>query len=257
MSYRTTFLYDNPADFDYNHQELVVTDAARLALVADPLKTIDLYLADDAGSVYDNTKAEFVGGVCKQKPAVTDPSVLFYASYSDVIDPELSVPSGTSSVLGGAVVTSGSLDLSQNAAELHHVFNSAVALGQTGAVRFTLLPHYSNSPTVTEYMFCISTAETVLGYADNIRLYHDTDGVIKLQMYDSLANLIYDGIVGSWAPTEDQPYLIEFDFDLTAGATRVFIDGVQLGSTITATGTRVADMDILILGQNYIPPVPA
>ncbi|MDR3540318.1 MAG: hypothetical protein P4L69_05045, partial [Desulfosporosinus sp.] len=58
--------------------------------------------------------------------------------------------------------------------------------------------------------------------------------------YNNVASNQYTTSLGTWACTANQEYEFELNWDVNAGvaATRLFIDGVQLGSTITNSYTR-------------------
>ena len=72
---------------------------------------------------------------------------------------------------------------------------------------------------------------------------HDKDGV----------EAIYQDF-GTWTEYEPGiPYEFELNWDLTTGASRLFINGVQFGDTITGTCERDANVHIFRMGCGYDP----
>jgi hypothetical protein len=110
--------------------------------------------------------------------------------------------------------------------------------GAIGTIRWKFRPDYSGNPAGRQELMVTSAA---VSNNNNLILFrHDTDGVFKILISGSSASIATTNI-GAWSPTADTDYEIELNFDLTNGASRLFIDGEQLGSTITTiktVGTR-------------------
>jgi len=108
---------------------------------------------------------------------------------------------------------------------------------QTGTVRFKLTPNYSGTPSD-------NTGFVGIGYAGNhtneIYLFHKiSSGEFSLSVYNSSGTLVINQYsFGVWSPTAGTEYEVELDCDFTTGATRLFINGTQLGSTCTTAVTR-------------------
>ena len=69
--------------------------------------------------------------------------------------------------------------------------------------------------------------------------YLNSPNRVYLGVYDSSGILSFDSSI-NWTPSNSTWYHIELDFDFNTGETRLFIDGVQLGDTITNTASRNA-----------------
>jgi len=204
----------------------------------DALTTINAVLA------YDYT----TGWLCMPYNAART----FYVSYATSINGTCGEGSLTGTAVGGAAILNGKLDLAHN--DNRYVSYSAVSnadFTQTGAVRFIVTPNYSGSPAIQQQLFSIGKAS---GNNTNlISLRHASNGLVKIYIYNSSAvSIINDAAFSTWSPTSGTPYLFELNIDLTTGATRLFVDGVQKGSTLTQTGTRSTDVLLLHVGQ-YVP----
>lgn len=115
---------------------------------------------------------------------------------------------------------------------------------QTGTISFWVKPNYTGSPSVQQNFF-FSTQYG--GYTNRISIWHTASGV--LQAYINGSSFI-GGITNAWSPTSGTWYHIELDFDVTSGASRLFVDGTQVGSTLTATGTRGTTANSIEIGAN-------
>ena len=60
---------------------------------------------------------------------------------------------------------------------------------------------------------------------------------------------IFQSSLGNWYPIAGNSYEFEINYDLTNGATRVFIDGVQKGNTLSNTGVRSSNIRLLRIGK--------
>jgi hypothetical protein len=129
--------------------------------------------------------------------------------------------------------------------------NVVTTLGNVGAIRMRFKPNYSGTPAGDQLMFALWDAP-----APNsaIALSHSSAGDIGLYLADGAGAPIIFGTFGAWSPTAGTWYEIELNFDLTTGATRVFIDGVQNGSTNTTTGTHPTGCDTITVGSDTTGP---
>lgn len=153
----------------------------------------------------------------------------------------------TKSTYGGVATTSGSvavdtgyLWLNQSGASSSSVRYNTGALvdnGLTGSVSFYFKTNsnYSYPPTNSvNIMYLYGSSVN----ADIIKLYHMTTGYLKLQCMDITRTELFDVNLDVFSPIADTPYFISVDWDLTNGSTKVFVNGTQLGATITAVGVR-------------------
>ena len=70
-------------------------------------------------------------------------------------------------------------------------------------------------------------------------------------MFNSSGSEITSQLLPVWSPTAGQEYEFELNWDITNGEIRLFVDGVQHGSTITATGTRSSDIGLVRVGTTW------
>lgn len=139
-----------------------------------------------------------------------------------------STSSGSPTISGGYLV----LDASEYVRWVGGDGN--IPAGNTGCIRFVVQPQYSGNPGATQ-MFVISF--TLGGSNDKIEIKHDTSGNLLAIIRDEAANGVVN-ISHAWSPTSGTDYEIELNWDGTNGATRLFLDGTQVGSTDNSTFTR-------------------
>lgn len=119
---------------------------------------------------------------------------------------------------------------------------------QVGCIRW--LWHGPNGGAET---CMISIAKASANSSNLIEVYEDMGAeTIKLRIKNSAdADIIPLSTVGSIEWGYGDPVLFELNWDLTTGATRLFVNGKQLGSTFTQTGTRDASIAQLRFGADY------
>jgi len=182
-------------------------------------------------------------------PIPFNPDLTFYAPYYTNIDADWALGDKTGLAGGGAAVVSSWLDLAHGDARyVEYDATDNANSQQVGAFRFTLKPNYTGTPSELYVFFGVSKSTI----ADNniINLYHDTGGKLRCSIYDSSDTPILSGVdLGAWSPVSGTSYEIELNYDITAGATRLFIDGFQQGTTQTATGTRDSAIGKLHVGK--------
>lgn len=133
---------------------------------------------------------------------------------------------------------------------------------QTGCVRFTYYQLPGSTQVGTRTLLNISKAA-----ADNdnqIKINLEQDGDVVITVRDATGTAIINGVtfgnlynfykgmpvtpassIGNYYNTNG--IVFELNYDLTAGATRLFINGVQMGATNTSTGTRDTSIDLIRL----------
>lgn len=175
----------------------------------------------------------------------------FSAKYSSDINATWCGGVYTGVANGGATVLNGKLDL--NHGDNRYVEYDAAGnadFQQTGTIRFKLTPNYSTAPLIDQAFFSISSAD--LASINLIALYNaSSDGSLALSVYDSTGTPIISGVnLGIWTPILGTEYEFEVNIDITSGATRFFINGIQFGSTIVSTGSRNTNINKLAIGQD-------
>jgi hypothetical protein len=212
----------------------------------------------EAGDLWDDTGTELTPHKSRDVCLATDKKYCFeqpvdstfYATYLSSINGDYGLGSVTGASFGGASIVSGWLDLTHG--DNRYVSYDAAlnaSSQQSGAFKFKVKPNYSDAPLNNYVFFSISAAN--LSSVNLIVLYHvPTTGIVTLSVYDhSGASIITGGDLGVWFPTSGTIYEFELDFDITSGATRLFIDGIQSGSTLIETGIRSNDIHVFEVGQ--------
>jgi len=190
-------------------------------------------------------KLEVAGGDAALEEGLPDNGT-FVANYTVDEDANYSTGSATGTLAAGASVSGGELVLTANGYCDYDADGNADSQ-QTGCIRWQYIPGYSGSPASDRGLLVICEAA---GNATNaIRIKNESSGHISLWMYGS-SGIYGPTNLGAWSPTASTRYEFEFNYDLTSGATRLFIDGVQLGSTVTATGTRSANIGLFRIGND-------
>lgn len=206
-------------------------------------KVINFFLASnfisDAGIIFPGTQAELEG----QRPA----NVTFVATYTDNVNGSWGAGVLVGTAFGGASITNNRLDLAQN--DLRYVDYDAdlnADSQQVGAIKFKVTPNYSGTPGVQQTFFLVLKESGVL---DNlIQIAHLANGRLFVSIHNSSGVTIMGANFGTWNTVNGTTYEIELNYDLTVGATRLFIDGVQFGVTQTATGVRDELISLLRVG---------
>ena len=248
MSISLNFEFTNSTNYTFDSNLIEFVDGkARLKLIDNPSQTFTEDFIDDTGFTYDSDKAEFSGGKIQQKDQRC-PDATFCANYNTNINANWGDGVLTGTPTGGADVSGGKLDLAHN--DLRYVDYDAdlnADSQQVGCIRFKLTPNYTGSPSSNKSLFAIGVFP---GSINSIILYHVNSGLLWLYIYDKDNLSIVDINLGAWNQVINQEYEFELNYDITTGATRLFIDGVQFGATQTGTGIRDSNISNLRIGQN-------
>ena len=239
--------HDFSNDLDYTKENAVLSGGKGiLSFVNNPAQTFQEDFANDTGFTYDSDKVEFVGGVLKQKDQRN--GALFGANYSINENANWAAGSALGTLVNGSV-TGGWLDLLGDS--LKYCDYSAINnLGtQKGCIRFRVQSGFNSTPSSVEYLFTHkkSTSST----AGQLSLYLTTSSDLIIYAKDSAGETQFSTILGKWYPTVGSTYVIEVDYDFDAGATRVFINGSQIGATINAAFSRGTGVDVFRVGSNW------
>ena len=245
-------------DFTYTTEgNYTLSDAGKLIITTGDAKlkiqageADDYTFATPANYTYDSAKIEVTGGnaeLLDQRPA----GATFFANYASDEDGIWGDGTLTGTLNGGATVSGGNLDVTGGATGKNDEFDADANADsqQTGCIRFGLIPDYSGSPASFQTFFVI--AKQSGSGVNAIYVFHQTDGNVIVYIVDSTGTNIISSPAGSWSPTSGTEYEFELNYDITSGATRLFIDGTQLGSTFTSTGTRDAQIALLRIGNTW------
>jgi hypothetical protein len=241
----------NAGHFSYDENKLEVSsgNVAQLILNDSTGLTFSQSFSSDSGFTYNSSYTEFSGGVLQQKD--TRPSgATFFASYDSDINGNWGGGTLTGTGTGSPTIVSSALDLTGGTKYVSYTGQSNASSAQTLCVRMTITPNYSGSPATKQGFFAISKVDST---RDNgVLLDHDTGGNILIAVYNDANAQVFSTNFGAWSPTAGVTYEFEYNMDLTTGATRLFIDGAQKGSTIVTTGTRnSANINLFRIGNTW------
>ena len=218
MSVETNYPFTNPLNYTYNIDEIGIS-----------------------------------GGEQKLKDR-RPPDATFYISYASNINANWGDGVLTGIPVGGASVSDGKLDLSY--ADNRYVDYSAIDnadVQQVGCVRFKYTPNYIGFPSFVTSLHLFTIAKDNEDLKNLITVSHLNTGQLNIEIRDSAGTIIIQQDLGAWSPVIGIPYEFELNFDITAGATRLFVEGVQFGATQTFTGTRDSNIGLFRVGSNYVP----
>jgi hypothetical protein len=201
------------------------------------------------GFVYDTDLIEFSSGLVQQKD--TRPTnATFYAGYSSDINGNWGSGILTGTGFGSPTISSGALDLSNGLKYLDYSAISNADSQQTGCVRFKFTPAYLSSTTTPKILFMITSSTGSLN--NLIQLYHGVNKNLAFSIYNATGIPIAASNFGLWNHIQNQKYEIEFNYDITNGNTRLFVDGVQLGNISTQLGIRSTNINLFRIGADHL-----
>lgn len=243
MSLSLVLDYSDPSQFVFDNTKLTVSGGVAALILAALSGSFSQSFGSSTGFTFNSTASEFVGGVLRQKD--TRPAnETFFAPLSSIVDGAWGNGVLTGTLSGSTAFVGGKLNLTGGSATWAAAGNADSA--QTGCVRFRVTPNYSGSPSAYQVFVAEAPAS---GIDDFDEIFHAPDGSFHIFLSGTTGTIIVDANLGAWSPVAGTEYEIELDYDLTTGATRLFIDGVQFGATQTQTGSRSAPLD-LYLGRD-------
>jgi hypothetical protein len=176
--------------------------------------------------------------------------VKFMASFASSLNADYGLGSTLVATTSGSVaITNGKLVLGSGTENyVRYSAQGNADFTQTGAIKFKYTPNYTKPDSDSTFIINIGNIGTTLGYHGQIRLLHDPAGNLLISIAPSPFSVwIFDNVsFGLWSYVAGTEYEFELNIDITLGATRLFINGIQFGSTLTGTGTRTAVSSIQI-----------
>ena len=216
-------------DYTYNTSLISVSsNQAQLVAVANP-GTFSQAYASSLGFTFNAAFTAIAAGLSQidTRPV----SENFYAHLNSIGTANWSSASTTGTLGGTTSFSNGKLNIGNNG----YIQWASTDGVQIGAFRFRVTPAYSGIPASAQLFFAVG----VTGFlASRIELYQSSAGNLTLVVVDNVGAYIINVNLGAWAPVSGTEYEFELNYDLTAGATRLFINGVQFGATQVAIGTR-------------------
>lgn len=242
-----SFLFSSPDDYEFDSDAVEISDLTLALKMQEATNFYSQDYSDPDNFDFEADKVEFSEGKVLQKDQ-RPPGATMGAKFSDSINANWGGGSLTATPFNGAGISGGKLDCTAG----KYITLSAVSnadFAKIGCLRFKMTPNYTGAPASSTILFALTDAP---GSVKNlIQIIHNAgNGTIILTVYDNASQLIFNSYLGAWLPTSGVGYELELNLDLEAGATRLFINGAQLGATETGTGNR-AGANVLFLGANY------
>lgn len=247
MSFTQTYPFNAAVDYNKVNTE-VAGGKATLSIVPNTAQSFLQSFDASAGFTFNSTYAEFVGALLRQKD--TRPAnQTFFATWDQG---SINGNWGGGSLVptnNGAVLISGALELLGGAGlkYIDFVGTSNADSLQVGCLRLKIKPNYSGNPATIQHFIRLSQANASTNNV--IGFFHQTSGQIALRVFNSAGGTIMSTDIGAWSPVSGTSYELEMNWDITAGAIRFFINGVQLGATGTGTGTRSGAVALMRVGE--------
>ena len=242
------FPFDTPSNYTYDSNKIeIIGGKAKLKLQQADLPFTETF-DSDTGFTYDNTKAEFTGGKVQQKNKRPS-GATFYASYNSNINGNWGNGVLTGTANGGASVSGGKLDLTGGILGKNVSYDPVnnANNAQTGCIRLRFTPNYSGAPATAQYLFSVDNVST----NNWLSIYHYTNGYIRGILHDSTGAVIGEALYYWITNVAGTQYEIEFNFDITTGDLRLFIDGTLVKYQGGKTGTRTTSLTNFYVGRFY------
>jgi len=252
MAIQQNFPFTESSNYSFNSSLISVSGGtAQLILSDNTGQTFTENFASSTGFTFSNAgDIEVAAGILRQIDQ-TPAGETFYAGFSSSINGSRGAGTLTPTATSGSpTVSGGKLNLKGGTTK-YVVWDANLNADsqQTGCMRFKVTPNYTGSPSTDQYFLSI-VDNVVDAFSNLVRVLHQTSGNLIVNIYDQ-SKVIAVSQVFAWSPTAGTEYEIELNWDGTAGATRLFIDGVQAGSTSTATFTRSADINQMNTGAQW------
>jgi hypothetical protein len=175
----------------------------------------------------------------------------FFATFKSDLNGNYGGGTLTGTPQGSAAIANGQLDL--NYSDWRYVDFDAknnADSQQKGAIKFKVTPNYAGAPLADHSFINECKADSASNNMIDI-MHHSGDAKMVLTAVDKNNALVFQTPIGVWNPVAGTEYEMELDYDFTTGATRFFIEGVQLGSTIVSTLLRDSNIGLFRVGSNY------
>jgi hypothetical protein len=210
MSFTEVIAFANPDDFTFDDSKLQVTALG--------------------GALKDN------------RPEDATAAIPFSVNFNQKWGDDMSKLAGTA--IAGAVITDGALDLTSSDQDGVSFVNGNHPLGSRFCVRIRIKPNFDGSPGAKAYLWQFGN-----GGANEAYLYMASNGSLRLNAKNSSGGALVDRTTPVIAWDSNTWYVIECNVDVISGASRIFLQGTQTGTTHAGIGTRTTDTGSLYIGR--------
>lgn len=247
MGVTTIFDFSTPSNYTFSNVGVSALAAKLLRnQVSAPLtKTSNFGTTSDY--TYDNTKIQIAANQANLLDGGPTGGCTFFASMAVSANADFSGASGTATLIGGAAISGGYLNINGNGKAATYVGGANDTAIQTGCARFTIQPQYSGTPGDSQIFYGSDVSGTS---QDLVQVLHKVDGNLSASVRDSSGSVI-STILVPWNPTSGTVYEIEYNFDITVGHQYLFVNGVLIGSD-TSTGSRNGSTSIIAVGLDFL-----
>lgn len=251
MPVTQNFPFSEAENYTLSNAE-ISADTGILGTVNNTGQTFTQSFASSSGFTHDSAKAEFAGGLVRaidRRPS----NATLWASFASSVDANWGGGTLTGTNNGGTL-NAGKLEL-HGASSNKYLDYSGVSNAdslQVGCIRAKITPNYSGAPA-SKFQVFFWAAQAAESDNNGLGVYHNLDGDLVVNINNSTGTGIIQNIsFGAWSPVAGTTYEIELNWDITTGATRLFVDGVQKGSTNNSTGTRSGAVGLLRIGMTAV-----
>lgn len=196
-------------------------------------KKIILTFGNTTDYTYDSDLVEIDNGQIKLKDLTPD-SATFASTFTN--NENGNWGDGTlTGTLTNATVSGGKLDCTGET-EKHAKWNSTdnITSGNAFTVIFDYIPDYSGAPTTAKNLIYQDSSSN----KNKWYLRHRTNKDMRIILYDKDGTKLIDNALSDFDPTSGTIYRFQLNVDIESGATALYIDDTQIGSTITDKGER-------------------
>lgn len=170
----------------------------------------------------------------------------FSALYDFTANADYGAGSLTASLLNGAAINGGILNLVGTGKAIQYISTSNFTSTTACTVRMKVVPQYSGTPGDYQIFFAITANTGSPGNSPFFQFMHQpASGSFPGQLYLGLTGF-YNGGIGAWSPTAGRTY--EFEINIDGSNLRVFIDGA-LFYTSTGASITPSSYQLITLGQ--------
>jgi hypothetical protein len=224
MSLQQVVNYNNPANFTYDPLKIDVTANAQLnrAIVAG--QTGDQNFDNDTGFTYDNTKAEFSGGLARTKSQAPANS-LIGITYTSTLNASWRTDAGSLVGVnnGTPVLAAGKMQCFGANGRYYSYTTSAVETH-----KWIHTPNYTGSPAPNVDLLVSNNGSD---FKDRFQLMHSGTGSARLYINDNTgASILGLTVMAGYTPVAGVDDEFELVIDSVLGTIRLFINGTLVST---------------------------
>ena len=245
MSTTVDVTFDDPNEFTFDDTVIEVSNGTGKLKLADETGILFTQTyTDSTGFTFDSTKVQFNSGILEQIDQTPANSILG-ATYNSTIDASwVKTGSATANLNGSPTLVSNKLQCFGT----QGVYYEQPITAQ-GAIKFKYTPNYTGNPSTNLNLVATQLdASTV----DRVVLFHSPtgSGQLRFTVNDSTgANIVTAGTFGTYVATLGVEVEIELNWDSTTGDCRCYLDGNQVGVTLTLGAWS---RNVGVTGRNWV-----